>query len=327
MTSVQPSFSQILDVSEKKEELHRLRKRVFLLRLLGILLLAAAISVTCYPFARQWVSAQQLKKQDESIQQQVAGWPYSHVEESLRAAHAYNRQLAKTDQSMIGEVKDPFASKEGASQASDEDTASAKDRHYQHLLDVRHGVMGAIRIPEISVDLPIYHGTSAAVLRKGAGHLYGTSLPVGGPSTHAVITGHRGMTDALMFTRIDELRPGDPFYVDVLGKTLGYRVDRIRVIEPNDASQLRIIPGEDRVTLMTCTPYGVNTQRLLVSGLRANIPRQVPYPGFLHDARVISLCVGIGLLLGGIVVLALIRHVHSATHAYGIVAAHLSQNP
>lgn len=116
----------------------------------------------------------------------------------------------------------------------------------------------------------------------GAGHLYGTSLPVGGEGTHAVIAGHRGLVDAMMFTRLDELDEGDFMYVEVLGSTLGYQVDRVSVIDPDDVSQLKITPGEDRLTLMTCTPYGVNTHRLLVSGHRVDIPLPAPDP---HDVR------------------------------------------
>ena len=103
------------------------------------------------------------------------------------------------------------------------------------------------------MDLPIYHGTSESALASGTGHLYGSSLPVGGESTHSVITGHRCLVEAMMFTRLDEMKVGDYFYIDVMGETLGYRVDRIEVIEPDDTSRLKIVEGEDRVTLMTCT--------------------------------------------------------------------------
>ena len=132
--------------------------------------------------------------------------------------------------------------------------------------------MGTIKVPKQSINLPIYHGTSEEALASGAGHLYGTSLPVGGKSTHSVITGHRGLVEAMMFTRLDEVKKGDFFYIEVMGETLGYKVDNISVILPDDTSKLRIAPGEDRVTLMTCTPYGVNTHRLLISGHRVSIP-------------------------------------------------------
>ena len=160
--------------------------------------------------------------------------------------------------------------------------------------------MGTIRIPKISVRLPIYHGTSQSALASGAGHLYGSSLPVGGRSAHAVITGHRGLVEAMMFTRLDEMRVGDYFYIEVMGRTLGYKVDRISVIEPNDTSNLKIVPGEDRVTLMTCTPYGVNTHRLLVSAVRSAIPGVIPEErNAAKDARLIAIAVSAGVLVSG----------------------------
>ena len=168
-------------------------------------------------------------------------------------------------------------------------------------------VMGSIRIPKISVDLPIYHGTSERTLASGAGHLYGSSLPVGGKNTHAVITGHRGLLEASMFTRLDEMRVGDYFYIDVMGHTLGYMVDRIAEIDPNDTSQLKITSGEDRVTLMTCT-CTVNTHRLLVSALRSVIPEEIPAEDdAAKDARVIAGVVSVATLLGGLLLVWLRR--------------------
>ena len=179
-------------------------------------------------------------------------------------------------------------------------SASSADAEYQGLLDSGGGVMGTIRIPKISVRLPIYHGTSESALASGAGHLYGSSLPVGGKSTHAVLTGHRGLVEAAMFTRLDEMRVGDYFYIEVMGRTFGYQVDRITVIEPNDTSQLKIVPGEDRVTLMTCTPYGVNTHRLLVSATRSAIPDEIPAENdAVKDARAIGAITGIATLVVG----------------------------
>ena len=184
--------------------------------------------------------------------------------------------------------------------AAESNSASAKDKEYQSLLDSGSGVMGTIRIPKISVRLPIYHGTSQSALASGSGHLYGSSLPVGGRSTHAVITGHRGLVEAMMFTRLDEMRVGDYFYIEVMGRTLGYKVDRISVIEPHDTSKLKIVPGEDRVTLMTCTPYGVNTHRLLVSAVRSAIPGVVPEErNAAKDARLIAIAVSAGVLVSG----------------------------
>ena len=187
-------------------------------------------------------------------------------------------------------------------------SASSADAEYRSLLDSGGGVMGTIRIPKISVRLPIYHGTSESALASGAGHLYGSSLPVGGKSTHAVLTGHRGLVEAAMFTRLDEMRVGDYFYIEVMGRTFGYQVDRITVIEPNDTSQLKIVPGEDRVTLMTCTPYGVNTHRLLVSATRSAIPDEIPAENdAVKDARAIGAITGIATLAVGVLLVWLRR--------------------
>ena len=196
-------------------------------------------------------------------------------------------------------------------------SASSADAEYQSLLDSGGGVMGTIRIPKISVKLPIYHGTSESALASGAGHLYGSSLPVGGRNTHTVLTGHRGLVEAAMFTRLDEMRVGDYFYIEVMGRTLGYQVDRITVIEPNDTSQLKIVPGEDRVTLMTCTPYGVNTHRLLVSATRSAIPDEIPAENdAVKDARTIGVIAGVAALVLGMLLVWLRRRPwHIRRHA------------
>ncbi|KAB7788975.1 class C sortase [Bifidobacterium leontopitheci] len=277
-----------------KRRSSRASSRIF--AALSAVFLVVGFAIIASPFVLRAISASRQQQTVRQSEQTVAGWPYPKAEEAIKAARAYNRRLAASGQTTIGEVADPFASDAGASSASDAGTSmAANDREYQSLLDTGQGVMGSIRIPEIGVNLPIYHGASDDALAAGAGHLYGTSLPVGGAGTHAVITGHRGLPGSLLFTRLDELREGDAFYIDVMGKTLGYKIDRISVIEPNDASALRITPGQDRVTLMTCTPYGVNSHRLLVSGVRASIPGEVPEPNSIHafDTTLAAL-VGLG---------------------------------
>ena len=145
----------------------------------------------------------------------------------------------------------------------------AADDVYWKLLDVDgNGIMGYVEIPKINVRLPLYHGTSAGVLEHGLGHLAGTSLPVGGEGTHCVISGHRGLPSALLLTDLDQLEKGDRFALHVLDKTLAYEVDQILVVEPDEVSSLKPQTTGDYVTLVTCTPYGVNTQRLLVRGHR-----------------------------------------------------------
>lgn len=131
-----------------------------------------------------------------------------------------------------------------------------------------NGVMGYITIDKIGVDLPIYHGTSSTVLNKACGHLEGTSLPVGGDSTHCVLSAHRGLPSAKLFTDLDKMQVGDVFTITTLGKILTYQVDQVKVVKPNQVSDLQIEDGKDYVTLLTCTPYGVNSHRLLVRGHR-----------------------------------------------------------
>ena len=150
-------------------------------------------------------------------------------------------------------------------------------KEYEKVLSEPMGIMGIVKIPKIGVRLPIYHGTTQDTLAMGAGHLYGTDLPVGGKSRHTVVTAHTGMPDATMFDDLNTLKKGDYFYFDVQGKTLRYRVFRINVVEPNDIRLLRREKGRDLATLITCTPYGINTHRLLVTGYRvlpdpANVP-------------------------------------------------------
>lgn len=150
-------------------------------------------------------------------------------------------------------------------------------KEYEKVLSEPMGIIGIVKIPKIGVRLPIYHGTTQDTLAMGAGHLYGTDLPVGGKSRHTVVTAHTGMPDATMFDDLNTLKKGDYFYFDVQGKTLRYKVFRINVVEPNDIRLLRREKGRDLATLITCTPYGINTHRLLVTGYRvlpdpANVP-------------------------------------------------------
>lgn len=194
------------------------------------------------------------------------------------------------------------------------------DAEYESLLNLNDdGIIGYIEIPEIDVSLPIYHYTYDRVLQKGAGHLFGSSLPVGGSSTHSIISAHRGLPSAKMFTDLNLLEKGDTFEIHVLDRTLTYEVDQIKTIKPNDTSDLGIVEGKDYVTLLTCTPYGVNTDRLIVRGHRvANKVQatddkeneiekkegQNPTPA----VRVLSII--IGLILGLLIFILIIR-VHS----------------
>lgn len=147
---------------------------------------------------------------------------------------------------------------------------------YESLLDIDGtGVMGYVSIPRIRVTLPIYHGTQAAALQVGVGHLEGTSLPVGGPGTHTVLSAHRGLPSAKLFTNLDQLETGDTFQITILNRTMTYQVDKISIVLPSDTRELAVAEGEDYATLMTCTPYGINTHRLLVRGRRVDDSRKI----------------------------------------------------
>lgn len=237
------------------------------------LLLLAGLCVLAYPFVSDRIATRAHVAAVVDYQNGVKALPTQEEKRLLQQARDYNARLGGTA------VEDPFTQ------------GSQPDTEYEDQLSVG-GVMGSIQIPEIGVDLPIYHGTSDQTLAKGVGHLYGTSLPVGGAGTHAVLTGHRGLPSATLFTDLDKLKEGDRFYIEVLDETLAYQVDQIKVVEPTDTTALQIEPGKDYVTLLTCTPYGINSHRLLVRGARVEMPPQqakqevqtvLAQPGFLQQ--------------------------------------------
>lgn len=170
-------------------------------------------------------------------------------------AQKYNMDLSRS----LVQLTDPFKLKQ----------SHGEKLNYQMILNLDgSGVMGYVRIPCISIELPIYHGTSAEVLEHGIGHLAASSFPIGGKSTHSVLTGHTGLSSARLFTDLTQMKKGDLFFIKVIDLELAYRVDQITVVRPEDTRKLQIIKGEDHVTLVTCTPYGVNDHRLLVRGVR-----------------------------------------------------------
>lgn len=167
---------------------------------------------------------------------------------------------------------------------------------YQKTLNITGtGIMGYIKIPKCNIELPIYHGTSKEILQVGVGHLEGTSLPVGGKGTHCAVSGHTGLPSSKMFNNITELKEGDLFMIKTLGKTLTYKVDNIKVVLPNDAKSITRVPGKDYCTLITCTPYGVNSHRLLVRGHRTkNI---YPEPNVSKVDKIAIMMVFIGIIM------------------------------
>lgn len=195
-------------------------------------------------------------------------WNQAH---QSRAIATYSKQVEKLDDSENKKML-KVARKYNKSllKKSDHWKLSKKDKKkYESLLDVSGtGIMGYIEVPKIDCSLPIYHGTDEGALQIAIGHLEGSSLPVGGKSTHCVLSGHRGLPSARLFTDLDQLEEGDIFILNILGRKLAYEVDQIKVVLPEEMSDLEIEEGKDLCTLVTCTPYGINTHRLLVRGHR-----------------------------------------------------------
>ena len=214
-----------------------------------VLLLLAGLSLLLYPAVSDYWNSLHQTRAIAGYAEGVAALDGTRYEELWQAARDYNDALARheTDFAPDGERLADYASQLDAS---------------------GNGVMGYIEIPSIQVSLPIYHGTDEAVLQVAVGHLEWSSLPVGGESTHCVLSGHRGLPSAKLFTNLDRLAVGDVFLLRVLDEVLTYEVDQILIVEPSETDALRIVGGMDYCTLVTCTPYGVNTHRLLVRGHR-----------------------------------------------------------
>lgn len=213
-----------------------------------ILIFLVGLSVMLYPSVSNAVNRKHQSRAVAGYAEEVEQLSDADYQAYFDAADAYNRQLNTTPNAFYKP-----------------DLVSG----YAQTLDISGtGIMGYITIPKISVELPIYHGTDEGVLQVAAGHLEGSSLPVGGAGTHAVISAHRGLPSAKLFTNLDELEVGDRFTITVLNRVLTYEVDQISIVLPTEIDQLLPTEGMDYVTLMTCTPYGINTHRLLVRGKR-----------------------------------------------------------
>ena len=175
-----------------------------------------------------------------------------------------------------------------------------KSKYDSYLNISKNGVMGTIVIPKINVEIPIYHGTGEKELQTGVGHMEGTSLPVGGTSSHCVLSAHRGLPSAKLFTDLDKMKKGDLFFLHILDKTLAYKVEDIFTVKPDETDKLSLVEGKDYVTLLTCTPYGVNTHRLLVRGVRTAYKQDEEKVSILKDYRV-------WILIGTIVALIIVN--------------------
>lgn len=224
------------------------KKRDTAVTVIFIVIFLTGISVMLYPSFSNWWNRHMASHTISSYKEEVAKMDDQECERILAEAYAYNEKLAELNAPLsdFGQIKG-----------------------YNDILNISGtGVMGYISIPNINVELPIYHGTSEGVLQIASGHIQGSSLPVGGISTHAVISGHRGLPSAKLFSDLDKMVEGDTFTINILNEVLTYEVEKILIILPSESDKLSIIPGEDIVTLLTCTPYGVNTHRLLVRAHR-----------------------------------------------------------
>jgi sortase A len=214
-----------------------------------VLILIVGVSLLLYPTVSDYWNEFHQSKAISGYVDAVENMGDEKAAELLEQARAYNERLL---------------TKSNRWELSDEELSE-----YENTLDITGtGIMAYVEIPGISVSLPIYHGTDDSILQIGVGHIEGSSLPVGGESTHSALSGHRGLKSAKLFTDIDQMTEGDVFMIHVLNETMTYQVDQIRIVLPEELNDLKIETGEDYCTLITCTPYGVNTHRLLVRGHR-----------------------------------------------------------
>ncbi len=229
-------------------------KRKTLAICIAVVTFVLALGILLYPLISTAYNNSHQAQVQVQYQQQMEQANTAAIDKARADAEAYNATIKP------GTI---------LSDAFSQDALWSTSGNYNELLNVTgSGIMGYVRIPNIGVELPIYHGTSDQVLQRGAGHLLGTSLPVGGVSTHTVITAHSGMASAKMFSDLDTVQIGDVFYLNILGETLAYQVDQVKIVLPHDTTYLGIAEGADYCTLVTCTPFGVNTHRLLVRGHR-----------------------------------------------------------
>lgn len=214
-----------------------------------VIIFITGLGIASYPFISNMVAQRHASQVVKDYETNVEEMDEEKIDAMKEAAKKYNEQLSNVVS------------------VDDENENNEQGESYADLLDIGES-LGYITIPKIDVNLPIYNGTSQDVLSKGVGHMEQSSYPLGGESTHCVLTGHRGLPSAVLFTDLDKLEIGDEFYLHVLDEILAYKVDQIKVVEPNESGDLEIIDGKDYCTLVTCTPYAINSHRLLVRGER-----------------------------------------------------------
>ena len=229
------------------------------------LMILSGIGVASYPVISNMVAQRHASTAIQNYDETVHSMDTEKLDAAKEAARRYNEQLGSAlDRDPAGEAEDTGTS-------------------YVDLIDVGES-LGYITIPKIDVNLPIYEGTSDDVLLKGVGHLEGSSYPLGGESTHSVLTGHRGLAEAVLFTDLDKLQEDDKFYLHIMDEVLAYQVDQVKVVLPEETDDLTIVQGQDYCTLVTCTPYGINTHRLLVRGHRIDNIEEVKTVRVTADA-------------------------------------------
>lgn len=252
-----------------------------------ILVLLLGLSLLLYPTFADWWNSKTQTRAVASYIEQVALIDDDKYQELWESAREYNVSLTERFNSY----------------ALDE----AQKMQYEELLNIDgYGIMAYIEIPSIKVHLPIYHGTDESVLQVAIGHLDWTSLPVGGESTHCVVSGHRGLPSARLFTDLDKMAVGDYFMIHVLDEVLTYEVDQIRIVEPHETEELLIQEGKDLVTLVTCTPYGVNSHRMLVRGHRVDNLEQAQTVRVTADAVIVEKIVVVPFILGPMLLIILL---------------------
>ena len=240
-----------------------------ILLIIAIIFIIVGTGIFLYPSISNYFAEKNHVEAIRNYDKMVVKIGEDSLKKEKEKAQTYNENLSGDP------VHDPFVFGSGY----------ALSENYKEVLNLSEdGIMGYIQIPKISVDLPIYHGTSEEVLEKGVGHIQNTSVPIGGNSTHSVLTGHTGLPNAELFTRLDELVVGDIFYIHVLNEILTYKVYEIKVVLPDNIDELRITSGEDLVTLVTCTPYGVNSHRLLVKAERVEYEDYIENNGNTTEA-------------------------------------------
>ncbi len=250
-----------------------------------LIIFFVGLSILLYPMVSQYLNSKVQSKAIDDYEKKFSNISSDDYKKMFEEAKKYNEELLKLDY--------PLAQYNILT-------------GYNDILNLNdNGMIGYVSIEKIKVELPIYHGTSSAVLNVAAGHMEGSSLPVGGESTHSIISAHRGLPSSRLFTDLDKMELGDTFTITVLNQTLTYQVDKIEVIEPKEVKSLEIIEGEDYVTLLTCTPYGINTHRLLVRGKRIeNVNKKklyVTYEAYKVDRFIVTIAIALPILLGLII--------------------------